>query len=187
MPPALRDYFHVSCNMSIKRLGPKVVHAFIGELKMNRLLAAAAILLVLPVSFAHSESPGSRRGLVTTANCPYTCAEAGLSSQNCVERKVGNKCQIEDFTQPAGHRSMARVNREEARSSNVNSRAKQTTLMVEPGRRGLITSTNCPYTCKDAGLQKNVCQESRVGNTCRIEDFTQPPGHRTLVRLAEDR
>ncbi|MCB0346796.1 MAG: hypothetical protein KDD66_16890 [Bdellovibrionales bacterium] len=155
---------------------------------MNRIVAAAFILAFAQVSNTRAESSGERRGLVTTAACPYSCKDAGLNSQDCAERRVGDSCQIEDFTQPPGHRSMVRVGKDAAPEAQnfSNARAKETTLMVDPDRRGLITSSTCPYTCKDAGLQMNVCRESRVGDTCRIEDFTQPPGHRTLVRVAKD-
>ena len=48
--------------------------------------------------------------------------------------------------------------------------------------RGLITSTTCPYSCADAGIAAENCREFREGNTCMVEDLTQPAGHRTLFR-----
>lgn len=53
---------------------------------------------------------------------------------------------------------------------------------AEEARRGLITSTSCPYTCKDAGIPAADCRERRQGDRCEVEDLRQAPGHRTLYR-----
>lgn len=154
---------------------------------MIRMLLAVIIAALSFPGYCLGEPQASRRGLVTSSDCPYGCKDAGLSAADCTERKVGDTCQIEDFTQPPGHRSMVRVNRGDFTASDQQvSRSSSTTLAVDEGRRGLITSTSCPYTCRDAGLSDQVCRESRVGNTCRVEDLTQPPGHRTLVRVAAE-
>lgn len=49
-------------------------------------------------------------------------------------------------------------------------------------RRGFITSSRCPFTCKDAAVPESDCRESRRGDICDVEDLRQPPGHRTVFR-----
>ncbi len=51
------------------------------------------------------------------------------------------------------------------------------------GRRGLITSSACPYTCKMAKIPESQCREWQQGAKCMVEDFGQPAGHRSLIRL----
>ena len=46
-------------------------------------------------------------------------------------------------------------------------------------RRGFITSSFCPYSCKDEGLSKEDCVEWQEGSKCYVEDLTKGPGHRS--------
>lgn len=119
-----------------------------------------------------------RRGLVTTAPCPYTCKDAGVPQKFCRESKAGNQCQVEDLSQVPGHRSMIPVKTSDYKEWNTDTRAQ---LKME--RRGLITSSSCPYTCKLARVPAKLCRDWRAGATCYVEDFTQPPGHRTRISL----
>ena len=53
---------------------------------------------------------------------------------------------------------------------------------AEDKRRGLVTSTQCPYTCSDARIPAEDCRERQRGGVCEVEDLRQAPGHRTLYR-----
>ncbi len=54
-------------------------------------------------------------------------------------------------------------------------------------KRGLITSSTCPYSCKDEGLSKKECKDWQKGTRCYVEDYTQAPGHRTRVAVKNTR
>jgi hypothetical protein len=100
---------------------------------------------------------------------------------------------VEDFTQVPGHRSMIRIpnsafigvdgerGTETQRPSQPRGRLKSTP--VGKARRGLVTSAQCPYTCRSAGVPKNMCREWKDSMKCFVEDFTQVPGHRSLIRV----
>lgn len=54
-------------------------------------------------------SPNSKRhGLVTSGPCPLTCQQLSVPPHQCQMWKTGNRCFVEDFRQPAGHRSLFR-------------------------------------------------------------------------------
>lgn len=137
-------------------------------------------LLLALVAFAAApcfadEAPAARRGLITTAPCPFGCRDLKLGSDVCRETKDGDECVVEDFTQPPGHQSMIKVRQAAATAPTKNA--------PESGRRGLVTTAPCPYSCKSAGLPAESCREFKDGDKCTVEDFTQPPGHRSLLRL----
>lgn len=50
-------------------------------------------------------------------------------------------------------------------------------------RRGLITTSLCPYNCKSEGLSSESCRSWEEYGRCFVEDFTQAPGHRTRVEI----
>ena len=54
---------------------------------------------------------------------------------------------------------------------------------AESNRRGLITSSTCPFTCGDLGLKPESCREWEAGDSCFVEDLSQAPGHRSLMRV----
>ena len=120
-----------------------------------------------------------RRGLITSGACPLGCKDFNLPANLCREFRSGDKCSVEDFSQPPGHRSMIRV-RDSQYKKSWSEKDKQSLKMK---RRGLITTASCPYTCKDAGAPKGLCRESRSGDLCRVEDFSQVPGHRSMIRV----
>lgn len=136
-----------------------------------------SILLLLICAVTDSVAEG-RRGLVTTTSCPFTCEDAGLTSDVCKERRVGDKCQVEDMTQAPGHRSMIKVPASKQRAS-----MNQEAPAADDSRRGLITSSRCPFTCADLGVPNADCREKQMGDTCQVEDLRQAPGHRSLVRM----
>lgn len=155
-------------------------------------------VITFPISVAAEvQNPGTTgdvpaartRGLVTSAPCPYSCMDEGLTKDVCRERQLGTICEIEDFTQAPGHRSMIRVPKADVDNMSKPQRLGQSSAPVParvPGRRGLVTSAQCPYSCKDAGLTAEECQEMQLGEVCQIEDFTQAPGHRSLVRVPQE-
>lgn len=53
-----------------------------------------------------SRKSANKRGLVTSARCPYDCQRAGLSGNTCRAWKEGNTCYVEDLEQSPGHRSL---------------------------------------------------------------------------------
>lgn len=55
--------------------------------------------------------------------------------------------------------------------------------VAESNRRGLITSSSCPFTCSDLGLKADRCREWEAGDSCFVEDLSQAPGHRSLMRV----
>jgi hypothetical protein len=161
-------------------------------------LACFALCFGLSSVSARAEDAPAR-GLVTSAACPYSCRDAGLPKESCRERRRGSVCEVEDLTQAPGHRTMMRLpgaaSRQKAeprgqlrtwRDTNGTWAAIPASMSgaaPQPGQRGLITSANCPYSCKQAGLSPEVCRERRSGNVCEVEDLTQAPGHRTLFRM----
>ena len=78
--------------------------------------ASSLILLIAALAFAEGSAGSSepnRRGLITSSNCPFSCLDLGLKSDNCRQWTSGSKCYVEDYTQPAGHRSMFRVRQDQ--------------------------------------------------------------------------
>ena len=57
-------------------------------------------------------------------------------------------------------------------------------LAAEPalGKRGLITSSECPFGCRDLGLSRESCREWEAGDLCYVEDLLQAPGHRSMMK-----
>ncbi len=134
-------------------------------------------LLVCTVANAIAEEPEvPGRGLVTTGPCPLTCRELGVPAESCREVQVNaQECEVEDFSQVPGHRSMVRVGK------NLITQAEEEAPGTNGNRRGLITSSPCPYSCKIARVPESLCHEWTAGNTCYVEDFSQPPGHRSRI------
>lgn len=61
--------------------------------------------------------------------------------------------------------------------------SSQVVLAEELGtKRGLVTSSQCPYSCKDTDIPLEFCRDYQLGTTCRVEDLRMEPGHRTLIR-----
>ena len=146
------------------------------------------------ISSAAAENAGkSRRGLITTGACPLTCRDLGVAEEFCREGRMGNKCSVEDLSQPPGHRSLAWVRRGQSRrrtaapmpnkAVSLGEVAGEDAPVNDPSRRGLVTTSSCPYTCVEAGIPQGFCRESRAGNSCQVEDLRQPPGHRSMIRL----
>lgn len=135
-----------------------------------KFLHYSALALLLLSSSAQAE----QRGLVTSGTCPLTCKRLAVPSEVCREWQAGERCFVEDLSQPPGHRSVAlvRPSMQVAATSNQDSE-----------RRGLVTSAACPFTCKDAGVPKEYCRESKVGSMCQVEDLSQAPGHRSMIRV----
>jgi len=50
-------------------------------------------------------------------------------------------------------------------------------------RRGLVTSSTCPFDCRNLNLSSDLCREWQSGDKCFVEDFTQVPGHRSMIRV----
>lgn len=152
-----------------------------GEAMKKAFMLCLIVVSVHGLSDAQvQESNGTaRRGLVTTGSCPYSCKIAGLAAEQCREWTDGATCSVEDFTQPAGHRSMFRVKAVNA----LEVLPKDNRAQLGTERRGLVTSSNCPYTCKMANLPADQCREWTDGQMCYVEDFSQPPGHRSRVGL----
>lgn len=148
-----------------------------------------------------------KRGLITSAECPYSCISAGLPADTCRDWRKFDRCFVEDLTQAPGHRTLARLPQGSAPAApQAGSKSyrdpNQTGTWVKipktdfrpqdsggnaqlraDGPRGLVTSAACPYSCKAANLSPDVCREWRTADTCYVEDLTQAPGHRTLARL----
>lgn len=146
------------------------------------------LAIAFPV-YGIAETPTRSHGLVTSAPCPYSCMDEGLTKDVCRERQLGTICEVEDLTQAPGHRSMIRVPKADVDNMSAPQRLEHSlehSSAPMPGRRGLVTSSHCPYSCKDAGLTVSECQEMQVGDVCQIEDFTQAPGHRSLVRVPRE-
>jgi hypothetical protein len=143
-----------------------------------------------------------RRGFVTSTSCPYTCGDAKIPEEHCRERRVGNRCEVEDLRLGAGHQSMIRIPlsayRIPGRGGNTTTSTSPATLgagkkganskssyasSTLANRRGMITSARCPYSCKSAGVPSGFCKEWSSGEKCFVEDLTQAPGHRSMIRL----
>jgi len=150
---------------------------------MKPIVSVLCLIVVFSATALAEESSGqsaiSRRGLVTSSSCPFSCLDLGLSADKCRQWTSGSKCYVEDYTQPAGHRSMVRVKPEQYIAPSSKKQSPRSAL----NRRGLVTSSRCPYDCRHTGLTKDLCREWRAGNTCYTEDFTQVPGHRTMIRV----
>lgn len=138
------------------------------------------IILFPGISIAQEkdQAASQRRGLITSGPCPLTCKDLNVPRNLCRESRAGNTCRVEDFSQPPGHRSMIRV-----RGKAPKPRAESPRARLKTNRRGLITSSTCPYNCRMARVPKDLCRDWRAGDTCYVEDLTQPPGHRTRVAI----
>ena len=162
-----------------------------------RILSLSVVVLLVCSSGAEAapaaKAEKTRRGLVTSTICPYSCADAGIPREHCRERRIGTTCQVEDLRQVPGHRSMVRLPRTKALAKNTRSAVSTADSSSSAGgnkaakrnRRGLVTSGACPYGCREARVPLEHCREWRVGNQCHVEDYTQPAGHRTVVRIPE--
>ena len=129
-----------------------------------------------------NEASSIRRGLITSASCPYSCRDAGVPAGMCRQIRIGDVCQIEDFTQPPGHRSMVRVRAlEYLKQELAPASGPRAQMNLLSGQRGLVTSSSCPYNCRLAGLPRESCREWTDGDKCYIEDMTQPAGHRSRI------
>ncbi len=151
---------------------------------------------------AFAETATTKRGLITTTTCPYSCQDAGLHQANCREWQSGDVCEIEDFSQAPGHRSLIKAPTVVATNRQPKPRAWRdgngTWLTVntngasggaelaKSNARGLVTTSACPYDCRRAGLESKFCREWQEGETCHVEDLLQAPGHRTLVSAVKD-
>ena len=147
---------------------------------MRRLCFVSAVV-VLSAGVCLAQESGqetNRRGLITTAPCPYSCREAGIPQDVCRESKDGNVCQVEDLSQPPGHRSLFRVKAAEY-AAPIEKAAQPSQPTAD--RHGLITSSACPYDCKIAGVPADLCREWSDAEKCYVEDLSQPPGHRSRV------
>ncbi len=51
------------------------------------------------------------RGFITSSTCPFSCAQAGVPKDFCVERQNGNSCEVEDMRQGPGFQTLMRVPR----------------------------------------------------------------------------
>lgn len=146
---------------------------------MSRMISVCFLLCVTVA--ADAEAPkGERRGLITTASCPYTCQMAGVSTNVCKEWRAGDTCYVEDLSQAPGHRSVVRIPGGRDQASDERLRPK-----ASLNKRGLITSSSCPYDCARARVSPEFCREWQADGLCYVEDFTQAPGHRARMVVAD--
>lgn len=140
-----------------------------------------------------------RHGLITSAACPYTCSDAHVSKGDCRQWQVGEVCFVEDLLQAPGHRSMFRL-RGSAVGAAVEDRSRSVrttdgTWLTVGGRgeahsevplnsRGLVTTANCPLSCRDLGVPEKACREWKAGGLCHIEDLRQGAGHQSMLKPA---
>lgn len=141
-----------------------------------------------------------QRGLVTSGLCPLSCQDLMVPEASCKSWSAGEKCYVEDFRSPAGHRSVAKVRgrmgsqmpksdsemgQESAAANTAQSMNADSSMNGQSttGRRGLVTSARCPYTCADAAVPAEDCREIQSGDTCSVEDFRQAPGHRSMIAV----
>lgn len=164
---------------------------------MYRLSFFAAIGMLCFTTTVWAEEVSPQRGLVTSSSCPLSCGELGVPRENCKEWSAGDRCFVEDTRSPAGHRSLAKVRGQLASSAvgvgsvgseNMGRPAEVSLSEVPNGsdntsRRGLVTSSQCPFTCEDAGVPRDQCREYQGADVCRVEDLRQAPGHRSMVRV----
>ncbi len=138
----------------------------------------AAVLLALSLT-APAEAQDGRRGLITSSSCPYTCEDAKVPAESCRERQRGGVCEVEDLRQAPGHRTVYRfAGKQDALPAKATPAAAR-----QDGRRGLITSGNCPFDCGMAKIPEADCRAWQEGDRCQVEDLRQAPGHRTLYRI----
>ncbi len=163
-----------------------------------RSVAFLGAALLLTASVALADSAG-RRGLITSSDCPFTCRDLGLKSDTCREWEAGDSCFVEDLTQAPGHRSLMRVPGAPSSKPSARGRMRRDTegtwitltkgeakgdapaAAPAPGKRGLVTTAPCPFSCASAGLEAANCREWQDGDSCHVEDLLQAPGHRTAV------
>ncbi len=159
-------------------------------------LLSAVSQFELSTAEAEPAANTTRRGLITTGSCPLTCGDLGVVAEFCRESRIGNKCSVEDLSQPPGHRSVALVPRKSRVARRSSTIIENSTVFSEPEkglspnaavndpkRRGLVTTSSCPFTCEDAGVPADSCREKQVGSRCTVEDLRQPAGHRSMVRV----
>lgn len=168
---------------------------------MNRLFLT---LIVLILSSGSVQAEQSRRGLVTSGLCPLSCEDLAVPSSSCKEWTVGQKCFVEDMRSPAGHRSVAivpgkvrGVTLPKMGIENPQKRVESSDDVVSMNsgsagsgsmnsdRRGLVTTSSCPYSCADAGVPKADCRSYQTGTSCSVEDLRQGPGHRSMLRVSQ--
>lgn len=156
------------------------------------------VLFLIIISSNSAVAESARRGLVTSGLCPLSCEDLGVPLNSCKEWSAGQKCFVEDMRSPAGHRSVAIVSPIKGAAvlpkSEIKKPLEDSTMSttedssnnlasIDDSRRGLITSSSCPYTCLQAGVPAQDCRESKTGSTCSVEDLRQAPGHRSLLRV----
>jgi len=157
--------------------------------------AIFAVLTFIVDVQADPTTTSAKRGLVTSARCPFTCEMAKIDQSNCRQWQTGDDCHVEDLTQAPGHRSVAFVKeanlpgkkqpqsrmRRDATGTwiDVSSSASATAINTN----GLVTSAQCPFSCADEGLSAEQCREWNMGDVCFVEDLTQAPGHRSMLRV----
>ncbi len=144
-----------------------------------RIFTFFCLMMILSITQVSAQEQQGRRGLITTSACPYSCRDAGIPKDQCRESRSGDACEVEDFSQPPGHRSVVRVNASAFLQAEPKPANAAQSDNIE--RRGLVTSSSCPYTCSIAGISAQSCREWRNGDTCYVEDLLQAPGHRSRV------
>lgn len=184
--------------------------------RWNRATASSAALLMVLLSAGlvlAEGAPARKRGLVITAACPYSCKMAGVPASSCREWDAGETCYVEDLSQPPGHRNLIllpegmRLPASSAAPSHGRMRrdGQGTWISVSAadlappragsgsappaagGKRGLVTSSPCPFSCRSAGLRTADCREWTDGDRCYVEDLNQAPGHRSLLPVPSAR
>ena len=56
-----------------------------------------------------SQGKNQGRGFITSSSCPFSCAQAGVPKEFCVERRNGASCEVEDLRQGPGFQTLMRV------------------------------------------------------------------------------
>jgi len=57
------------------------------------------------------------------------------------------------------------------------------TSEAEGGKRGFVTTSTCPYSCKDAGVPATYCKTWKRGRNCSVEDLRKGPGHQSVIKF----
>lgn len=174
------------------------------SLRMFRGISLALSILACAAS-AGAEQAGARRGLITTASCPFDCAMAGVAKDSCRSWQAGDECYVEDLSQGPGHRSLLvlpegmRAPASAAMRGGMRRDGQGTWITVpraegrrgsaaalppvESGKRGLVTTAQCPYGCAAAGVPESHCRSWTDGDLCYVEDLLQAPGHRSMLSV----
>lgn len=164
---------------------------------------------VMPGALA--ESSTGPRGLITSASCPFDCAMAGVPKSSCRSWQAGDECYVEDLSQGPGHRTLlllpegTKAPRAAVPAGSRMRRDGQGTWITvggagrggekrggiasDPqaanyaGKRGLITSAECPFDCSSAQVPESQCRSWTDGERCFVEDLLQAPGHRSMLSV----